>query len=47
LLRHFIAETKKQLRQNFREEKINYKMTKKKYATKAKKSNKSVKKKSL
>ena len=36
-LRMFIAETNKQLQKNKREEKINYKLTKKKYATKKKK----------
>ena len=46
-LRHFISETKKQLRQTQREEKINYKMTKKKYATKTKRTNKVLVKKSL
>jgi ribosomal protein S13 len=35
-LRLFISTTKRQIKQNLKEEKINYKMTKKKYATKAK-----------
>ena len=46
-LRAFIANTKRQLKQNAREEKINYKMTKKKYATKSKKINKTVVKKNI
>jgi len=44
-LRVFISSTKHQIRQNLREEKINYKLTKKKYATKAKKNKKLVVKK--
>lgn len=36
-LRSFISETRKHLQKNKRVEKINYRMTKKKYATKAKK----------
>lgn len=46
-LRSFISITKRQLKQNQREEKINYKMTKKKYATKSKKTNKVVVKKNI
>ena len=46
-LRLFISTTKRQMRQNLKEEKINYKMTKKKYATKAKSGKKLVVKKSV
>ena len=46
-LRVFISNTKRQLKQNMKEEKINYKMTKKKYATKSKKINKTVHKKNI
>jgi len=46
-LRLFISSTKRQLKQNLKEEKINYKMTKKKYATKSKKIKKNVIKKNV
>ena len=47
VLRVFISSIKRQMKQNMKVEKINYKMTKKKYATKAKKSNKVVLKKNI
>ena len=46
-LRVFISSTKRQIRQNLKEEKINYKMTKKKYATKSKKNKKLIVKKKV
>lgn len=46
-LRLFISSMKRQLKQNLKEEKINYKMTKKKYATKSKKINKTIIKKNI
>ena len=46
-LRSFISETRRLLRQSAREEKINFKVVKKKYASKQKKKTKTLKKKKL